>query len=316
MSVLKVLVPLCLVVFVVISFAFLEGWPFRGASVPARPDATAAPVSLASGSVVDASSAVAGGARVETSTPAGATPDLEAEVRARLARTKSDPESYRAALSDAVLDRRLPRAFRESLLPDLRTLNEKLVFTTEPRARFTRTTVRKGDNLTKIAQAAQKRGRTNATPAFLMRVNHMKSTVVRAGQVLNIPEEKIALVAHENDFRLFVLLGDAVAIDYDIGTGLRGSTPAGTFTIRGKTRNPDWTTPEGRVVPYGHPDHIIGSRWMGFDGPEGRTTYGIHGTIDETSIGKAESAGCIRMRRVDVEELFELVPEGCGIVVK
>jgi hypothetical protein len=38
--------------------------------------------------------------------------------------------------------------------------------------------------------------------------------------------------------------------------------------------------------------------------------YGIHGTNRPTSIGKAASHGCIRMRNQDVEELFELVQVG------
>ena len=38
--------------------------------------------------------------------------------------------------------------------------------------------------------------------------------------------------------------------------------------------------------------------------------YGIHGTNRPTSIGKAASHGCIRMRNQDVEELFDLVQVG------
>jgi hypothetical protein len=41
--------------------------------------------------------------------------------------------------------------------------------------------------------------------------------------------------------------------------------------------------------------------------------YGIHGTNRPTSIGKAASHGCIRMRNQDVEELFELVEVGDAV---
>jgi lipoprotein-anchoring transpeptidase ErfK/SrfK len=42
--------------------------------------------------------------------------------------------------------------------------------------------------------------------------------------------------------------------------------------------------------------------------------YGIHGTNAPKSIGKAASHGCIRMRKADLEELFELV--SVGVVVE
>lgn len=39
----------------------------------------------------------------------------------------------------------------------------------------------------------------------------------------------------------------------------------------------------------------------------------IHGTADEEDIGKPRSKGCIRMRNVDVIELFDLVPHGLPV---
>jgi hypothetical protein len=38
--------------------------------------------------------------------------------------------------------------------------------------------------------------------------------------------------------------------------------------------------------------------------------YGIHGTNEPKSIGKAASHGCIRMAKADLEELFPLVAVG------
>jgi lipoprotein-anchoring transpeptidase ErfK/SrfK len=82
-----------------------------------------------------------------------------------------------------------------------------------------------------------------------------------------------------------------------------------------------WYRPDGKEIPYtGKPDgdNILGTRWMNLR-PTGETPrlkgYGIHGTWDNNSIGKAESAGCIRMRNEDVEELFMLVPENTPVVI-
>jgi lipoprotein-anchoring transpeptidase ErfK/SrfK len=43
--------------------------------------------------------------------------------------------------------------------------------------------------------------------------------------------------------------------------------------------------------------------------------YGIHGTWDESTIGKSESAGCIRMKNRDVEELYVLLPPGTPVTI-
>jgi hypothetical protein len=54
------------------------------------------------------------------------------------------------------------------------------------------------------------------------------------------------------------------------------------------------------------PANPVGSRWMGLS----TKGYGIHGTNDPKSIGKAVSHGCIRMGRVDIEEFYALVAAG------
>jgi lipoprotein-anchoring transpeptidase ErfK/SrfK len=83
---------------------------------------------------------------------------------------------------------------------------------------------------------------------------------------------------------------------YPIATGkILTKTPTGTYKIINKQVNP------------GGP---FGARWMGLN----RKGYGIHGTNDPSSIGKAVSHGCIRMYNKDVIELFNLV--GVGTRVK
>jgi lipoprotein-anchoring transpeptidase ErfK/SrfK len=43
--------------------------------------------------------------------------------------------------------------------------------------------------------------------------------------------------------------------------------------------------------------------------------YGIHGTIHPDMIGQPVSAGCVRMLNNDVEELFDIVPEGTRVLI-
>jgi L,D-transpeptidase YcfS len=46
---------------------------------------------------------------------------------------------------------------------------------------------------------------------------------------------------------------------------------------------------------------------------DGNTTYRIHGTLNEKTLGSNESAGCIRMRNNDVVELAILLEEFANI---
>ena len=50
---------------------------------------------------------------------------------------------------------------------------------------------------------------------------------------------------------------------------------------------------------------------MGLDLPH----YGIHGTIDPTSLGKQVTAGCVRMKNEEVEELYKIVPTGTQVTI-
>jgi lipoprotein-anchoring transpeptidase ErfK/SrfK len=92
---------------------------------------------------------------------------------------------------------------------------------------------------------------------------------------------------------------------YGIAVGKKSTpSPNGNFHIASRVVKPTWYQP-GKVVGPG-PANPLGTRWMGL----GFKGYGIHGTNRPTSIGKAASHGCIRMRNQDVEELFELVQVG------
>ena len=45
-------------------------------------------------------------------------------------------------------------------------------------------------------------------------------------------------------------------------------------------------------------------------------SYGIHGTIDPNSIGKAESRGCIRLRDQEIVEVYDFLVKGSEVVLK
>ncbi len=94
-------------------------------------------------------------------------------------------------------------------------------------------------------------------------------------------------------------------------------TPAGTWHIVVKWKNPWWYPPtydswaKGlKPVPPG-PGNPLGTRWMGLDSPG----VGIHGTDEPGSIGYSASHGCIRMHVPDAEWLFDRVDVGTTVYV-
>jgi len=115
--------------------------------------------------------------------------------------------------------------------------------------------------------------------------------------VISLPDRKLALL--ENDRVLKV---------YDVAVGKAATpSPRGCFAIINRVRDPTWFGPAGPVAPG--PRNPLGTRWMGLSAQG----YGIHGTNVPGSIGKAASHGCIRMRRQDLEELYELVGVGTQV---
>ena len=43
--------------------------------------------------------------------------------------------------------------------------------------------------------------------------------------------------------------------------------------------------------------------------------YGIHGSADDSTVGRSLSNGCLRMHNQDVEILYYLVPGGCPVKI-
>ncbi|HEY2843375.1 MAG TPA: L,D-transpeptidase [Bryobacteraceae bacterium] len=120
--------------------------------------------------------------------------------------------------------------------------------------------------------------------------------------------ERRRIVVSIADRKLMLLDGDRLVRIYDVAVG-KSSTPSprGKFAIVNRVPNPTWYGPLGVVAPG--QNNPLGTRWMGLSAKG----YGIHGTNVPTSIGKAASHGCIRMRKHDLEDLFELVTVGTTV---
>jgi len=65
-----------------------------------------------------------------------------------------------------------------------------------------------------------------------------------------------------------------------------------------------------KVVPPGHKYNYMGAAKINLTHiVDGKNTYRIHGTLNESTIGTNESAGCIRMKNSDVLQLANLIEE-------
>jgi lipoprotein-anchoring transpeptidase ErfK/SrfK len=138
----------------------------------------------------------------------------------------------------------------------------------------------------------------------------LKPTVTKAGF-----GPVIVIARGSNTLTLYN--GETAVRSFGVATGsAQYPSPAGTWSIVDKQRNPWWRPPDSdwakdsKPIPPG-PGNPLGTRWMGLSA----AAVGIHGTPDAASIGYSASHGCIRMHVPEAEWLFEQVSIGTPVVI-
>jgi len=126
------------------------------------------------------------------------------------------------------------------------------------------------------------------------RVAQAQQQPVERRLVISVPDRKLAVVENGSVVKVY-----AVAVGAEVSP-----SPSGSFKVINRVTAPTYYH-AGKAIPAGN-QNPLGSRWMGLD----RKGYGIHGTNQPKSIGKAASHGCIRMAHADLEELFARVRVG------
>lgn len=119
---------------------------------------------------------------------------------------------------------------------------------------------------------------------------------------------------------LYLVEEGGKALRYGIGVGRPGFTWSGKYQISAKKKWPDWVPPKQMLErqPYlprrmaGGPNNPLGARALYI----GATLYRIHGSNEPWTIGHNVSSGCIRMRNVDVIDLYSRVDVGTKVVVR
>ncbi len=147
---------------------------------------------------------------------------------------------------------------------------------------------------------------------LIMKMNHLATPSIAAGQSLKVLQGPIHLEISKGHFEVQAWLDKVCVRAYPIAIGADDTTPEGTFVVKSKMRNPPYQPQHKAKSAFkeaGAPDNPLGTRWIDIG-----NHYGLHGTIDPTSIGHAASEGCIRLSNKDVEELFDMVVPGASKV--
>lgn len=128
------------------------------------------------------------------------------------------------------------------------------------------------------------------------------------------------IIVSFGDRRLYYIRKRGFALSYPIAVPKKTARWQGKTVVSQKKKNPSWTPTPSMIkenprlpswVPGGHPMNPLGVRALYL----GSSTYRIHGTDAPWTIGKAVSAGCIRMFNKDVLDLYPRIPVGTKVIV-
>ncbi len=233
----------------------------------------------------------------------------------------------RATLADAMNTSALSADQMEMVRTTLTELADKMIFSREViegdpctfQYKFQR-----GDVLVKVEPTLK----LNVPAKLIQKINGIADpTKIQIGQVLKMVRGPFHAVVSKSRFVMDIFLeepktGRMIFVKrFRVGVGKDGSTPTGQWRVvrGGKITHAPWTPPassslERRRVEWAEPGYPFGPEgyWISLEGT-GKTPYtredgyGIHGTNDPSSIGKASSLGCIRLGDNDIEMLFAML---------
>jgi lipoprotein-anchoring transpeptidase ErfK/SrfK len=143
---------------------------------------------------------------------------------------------------------------------------------------------------------------------------------------ISIRDQRLTLKEDDISIRTYPVSTSRFGIGTEEGSL---KTPTGQFRVAEKIGDgmASDTVFRGRVPlqlndPLPATEDFVMSRILWLDGLEehnantrGRFIY-IHGTKHEDKIGTPASRGCVRMRNLDIVELFDLVEEGTPVIIE
>jgi lipoprotein-anchoring transpeptidase ErfK/SrfK len=148
-----------------------------------------------------------------------------------------------------------------------------------------------------------------------------RETLVALGVGSTQPRvEKIVVSKSKGTLKAYDAGGKLVGMYTATMGSRRDPLPLGRWKVLGLARNPDfaydpelfWDVPDSAAkqrLPPG-PNGPVGVAWIDLD----KEHYGIHGTPEPATIGRAQSHGCVRLTNWDVARLAQMVKPGTQVV--
>ncbi len=226
--------------------------------------------------------------------------------RARALRTAGKLAETRTVLYEA-LNAAADETIRRKIEDLLGEINIEMIFSPHPMDEKVDYIIQRGDTVEKIAR------RHGTTTELVVRSNQIANPrLIRIGDRLRVLNGTFTIHVSKSRNELELRLNGRFFKRYRIGTGKYDRTPVGRTRVTVREAKPTWWRADGPPLPFGHPENVLGTHWLGLD----IKGYGIHGTWEPETIGRHESAGCIRLLNSDIEELYTLVPEGTEVVIE
>jgi lipoprotein-anchoring transpeptidase ErfK/SrfK len=136
-----------------------------------------------------------------------------------------------------------------------------------------------------------------------------KTGIVRS---IRISLGRFELTAFDADGKLVALFPCSIA------ESKQSLPPAGEIRVTAMASNPDYTykmqiggDTKTYIYPPG-PNSPVGTRWIGLS----LSGYGIHGTPNPDTVGRAESHGCFRLANWNAGKLFDMLDSGTAVVIE
>jgi len=241
-------------------------------------------------------------------------------VDPKVAAQTGDLLGARNALNQSLIAGHLDDVEADSVKKQIEELNQNLIFSARkfPDDPWGGTYQVAGGE--RLATIAAKHG---VTWELLARVNGVTPRKLRSGQNIKIFKGPFYAVVYKRAFKMEIYLGapggpgSMYITSYGVGLGKDNSTPTGLWLCKSgdKIRNPRYYPPHGgEIIAPEDPKNPLGGYWIAIEGLDGQAlgkeSYGIHGTIDPSSIGRMESMGCIRLKSEDISWVFDLLVDG------
>lgn len=156
----------------------------------------------------------------------------------------------------------------------------------------------------------------------------LQGTAPRAQVAYNGDDAPGTIVIDTYARRLYYVLEGGQAWRYSVGIGREGTSLRRGGTIGRKAVWPGWTPTRNMVRTYpelyaplaggvpGGLESPLGARALYLYRGNRDTFYRIHGTIDDASIGRASSAGCVRLFNQDIIHLYDQIEPGTRVKVR